>query len=299
MSDIYIEDTFLENQRLVSHISNTPDLDLYFKSKELFLEYDTEIYTNQSILNIPLIATILPLAWLTGSNVNVQVLDKGFKESMDELQKRFAKMFPKGIFSTEIKAKKLVDNTIGIGDTDRRTGLLFSGGVDSTYTLIKNMKISPRLVMIWGCDNFPYPGHLDHWEKTIKTYKSFAKRKKLDIHIIKTNITQILNDLRIEHKFHKVLYDGNIKQGLQHSLVLLPAAAPLSVKRFDKFLIAASFMHGLDFNIHPRAALPELDETIKWANLSVEHHGFLDRTVKIIDLSNHMKNEPLPLRVCV
>ena len=98
----------------------------------MFVKYDTEIYADKSILNIPLTASVLPLAWLSGSNIVVDTLDKGFKESMDALQTVFMSMLPLAPFKTEIYVDELVENKIIPDDQERKTGLLFSGGVDST-----------------------------------------------------------------------------------------------------------------------------------------------------------------------
>jgi hypothetical protein len=91
------------------------------------LEYDTEISDNKSILNIPLTAAILSLAWLTGSDIYVTSLDKTFKESMNELKNAFREMFPKVLYYSEIITEKIVDNKNKLTNDEERTGLLFSG----------------------------------------------------------------------------------------------------------------------------------------------------------------------------
>ena len=299
LSEIFISEPLLKSRKLISKLSVSKDLTKYLKTNELFIEYDTDILADTSILNIPLIATVLPLAWLTGSDIHVDILDRRFKESMDKLKLSFKQMFPMIPFTTNIHTEELVDNRIGAGGAEK-TGLLFSGGVDSTYTLLKNLHKKPKLIMMWGVDNFPYPEHSPHWEMGIKTYTRFSSKKDLDFHLIKTNISQILDDTRIEHSFHDELYDGRLRFALQHSLILLPTAAPLSVGRFKHFLIAASFLPGINFSLYPRAALPSLDEMIVWADLTVEHHGFIDRTEKLMGaIVDYLKNDDLTFRVCV
>jgi hypothetical protein len=81
----------------------------------------------------------LPLAWLTGSDIYVEELDRAFKESMDELQQVFKKMYPMAPYATKINTQVLAQNRIGPVDPTERTSLLFSGGVDSTYSLITNL----------------------------------------------------------------------------------------------------------------------------------------------------------------
>ena len=298
MSEIIIEDPILEKGRLTSRITTAKNLSKYISERELFIEYDIETQANESILNIPLTATVLPLAWLTGSDIYVKTLDHTFKESMDELQNFFAQMYPKGLFTTEIKTEKLVNNKIEVEDPERRTGMLFSGGVDSMYSLINNIQHNPRLVMIWGCDNFPYPERSDHWEKTISIYSEFARKKNLELNVIKTNISQILTLRRIEHSYHKELFGGRLRGALQHSLVLLPPAAPISFGRFDKFIIAATVTPKHDFKLYPSASGLRSDEKIIWADLSVKHDGYVDRFIKIKKLVDHYGVEPFTLRVC-
>lgn len=301
MGDIFVEGPVLKDEKLKATVSTSNDLDKYLKNRELFIEYDSEVYADTSILNIPLTATMLPLAWLTGSDIHVDSLDRTFKESMEDLKHVFKEMYPKASFNTEIIANEIVNNKIGELDPERKTGLLFSGGADSMYSLLTNMKQNPRLLMLWGTDNFPYPEHSEHWEKTIAIYQEFAERKKLDLHIIKTNISQILNDRRLEHRFHKELYNGMLRFALQHSLVLLPTVAPLSTGRFDHMIIASTFIPSYDFSTHPRAAVPNADEKIIWADLTLKHDGYpASRNDKILGkISNHLKNDNLTLRVCL
>jgi hypothetical protein len=299
LSNIIIHKPVYNRKKLTSEITTPPELTKYIKNSTLFIEYDTQINTNPSILNIPLTAAILPLAWLTGSNIQVGSLDKTFKNSMENLRNLFKDMYPKASFNTEIQADKLVDNKINPKDPQNTTGILFSGGVDSIYTMVQNIELNPQLVMLWGIDNFAYPEHSDHWEKTISIYKKFAERKKLKLYIAKTNISQILDNRRIEHRYHKELYNGRFRSALQHSLVLLPTAAPLSIGRFNHFQIAASGQPRFDYTLRPRAAISKADEKIIWADLKVEHHGFIGRVPKVIAIRDYLEKENLILRVCL
>ena len=300
MSDITIQDPILKNQKLFSKVE-AGDLNKYIKTRELFIEYDTELFVDDSILNIPIISNILPLAWLAGSNIYVKNLDKNFKISMDKLKQFFKSIYPKAPFTTEIFAEELIENKIKIDNPDRKTGLLFSGGADSVYSLLTNMNLKPRLIMSWGIDNFPYPERSEHWEKTISIYKEFASQKGLDFNLVKTNASQVLDTRRIGHRFHRELYDGAIRAALQHSLILLPLAAPLSMGRFNHLIIASTFIPSYDFSKHPRAAVPEADERIIWADLTVKHDGFaLSRNDKIFDeIAEYLKRDPFTLRVCL
>jgi hypothetical protein len=300
LNEIIIEDPVLKGQTLCSKVT-TNDLGKFLKTRELFVEYDSDISVNDSLLTIPLTATVLPLAWLTGSDIYVSCIDRSFKESMDKLQNYFKSIYPRAPFTTDIHAEELLENKIEVTETEKKTGLLFSGGADSMYSLLTNMHLKPRMIMFWGIDDFSYPERKGHWDKTINIYREFAERKNLDFNLVKTNISQILDNRRIGHRFYRELYNGEVRVALQHSLILLPILAPLSMERFNHVIIAASFIPSYDFSKNPRAAVPKADEQIKWADLTVKHDGFTEsRNDKIIGaISDYIKIDNLTLRVCL
>lgn len=300
MSEIVIHDSKLTGRRLISRVTVSKRLEKYLKSFELFANYDTDIYANTSVLNIPLLSTVLPLAWLTGADIFVEELDKRYKEAMDALKHEFMRMYPKAPFTTNIMANSLVDNKIENINSEERTAQLFSGGVDSTYTLITNIDLKPRLIMIWGLEGYPYPYCPKYWEMIRTTYSEFAKRKGLIFNFIETNAREILNEKRIEHDFHELIYEGTFLARLQHSLVLLPLAAPLSIGRFNHLLIAASCDSTYPYDKHPWASQPRTDEKIAWASLQVKHDGYIHRSKKIMNLiKEYLKDNKLLLRVCL
>ena len=297
LTEIVISKPILDGSRLTQNISVSDQIKKYINNNQLFIEYDSEINVDKSILSIPLTAAILPLAWLTGSDIYVEALDKRFYDSMNKLKKAFKEMFPKVSYETEIHVEDLVENETHCSETDSHTGLLFSGGLDSTHTLYHNLDLKPKLVSIWGVDNFAYPDHSDHWTRAIELHKGFAEKYDLEYYLIKTNVSQILDDKRIEHSYHKELYNGDLRGTLSHSMVLLPPTAPLSIGRFNHLLIAASNSR-LDRGRDPSGALPVFDEKIVWSDLNVEHHGMMLRLYKTDELTEFLNRGDLALRVC-
>jgi hypothetical protein len=302
VNELIIHDPVLKGRRLTSNLSVSEGLEKYIKEKELFIEYDTDIYANTSILNIPLISAVLPLAWLSGSDIQVNSLDKRFKESMEELKLIFKKMYPLIPFTTEINVDEIVENEIEILDPDMRTGLLFSGGVDATYSFIMNLNLKPRLVMHWGVERTPYPVYSDYWEKVRTIYRNFSERHGVEYYLTQTNPLEILHERMIEHDFYKELAYGSLWVKLQHSLILLSLAAPLSVKRFDQLLISSAHhpQHTWTLDTYrPDALEPETDEKISWSTLNVKQTGYIPRYQKTKVIADYLKNENLILRVCL
>ena len=299
MDAIIIEDSELKNNRLTCRLKAPRRIKKYIKDDILFAEYDVEINAHQSILNILLTATVLPLAWLTGVDVKLSVLDHSFKESMDQLKQVFKPIHPRIPFTSRILVENLIENSINPSNPEKATALLFSGGVDSTYSLISNIDKKPRLLMFWGVDNFSYPENRRQWEHIYSTYQNQAERLGLEINLVKTNISQILDTGRIDHDFHWMLYNGSFRGIIQHSLILLPLAAPISTGRFNKLLIASSGSQPDDYE-SPWGSTSAIDEKIIWADLNVRHDGNIPRSQKITgDVKDYLLMNKMLLRVCL
>ena len=106
---IVINDPELDRGRLTSTVTVPKKIKKYFKSLEMFAIYDTDITAEKSILNIPMLATVLPLAWLTGSDIFVEELDRTFRTSIEEIKRECMKLYPKVPFTTKINTETLVE----------------------------------------------------------------------------------------------------------------------------------------------------------------------------------------------
>jgi hypothetical protein len=298
LDGIGIEGAALAGRTLTSQFTVPRRLRKYFRSLDFFAIYDADLHADRSILTIPPLATVLPFAWLAGVDVHVDTLDRTFKEAMDQLQQVFHRDYPDAPFTTHIVADRLVENAIGDLDPAQQTGLLFSGGLDSTHSLLTHLDFQPRLIMFWGADDYPYPENATQWEAIIATYAPFAQRMGLAYNVVKTNTSGILDDWRISHDFHRALYDGWFRLLLQHTFVLLPLAAPLSMGRFNRLLINGDSPPNPERQ-PPSANRPETNEKFIWADLQVNHVGDIYREEKIEAIKSYLKTDDIKLKVCI
>ena len=300
LDGIVVGDSVLEGRKLTSKITVPQNLRKYFRSLDFFAIYDEDIDADRSILNIPALATVLPFAWLAGVDVYVDELDKTFKKSMDKLKQVYQKDYPNAPFTTHIIADTLVENEIGDIDPSKRTGLLFSGGVDSTHSLLTHLDLKPRLITFWGCDNYPYPGNSAQLEEIISTYSRFTRQMGLEYNVVKTNNSGILDDWRISHDFHQYLYDGWFRLLLQHTFVLIPLIAPLSMGRFNRLIISGGNPRSTDDDYPVGPSRPETDEKFIWADLKVKHVRDVYREEKISGaIKDNLQKYNLKLKVCL
>jgi hypothetical protein len=195
LDEIVVESKRVNKDTIKSSLKVPDRIKKYVKTQELLVIYEEEITDKESILNIPLVSNVLPLAWLTDCDIRVDSLDKRYCESMYDLKEEINKIFPLKQYKTNINVGRLVENY----SEAKGTGLLFSGGVDSTYSLITNWSKKPHLLMVWGIDMHPYPEYADHWNELKSIYSEFAQRNGLMFNMIKTNASQIMNYPRIEH----------------------------------------------------------------------------------------------------
>jgi len=86
MGGIVIQDTELVGNRLTSSVVLPGKLRKYFKSSSVSIIYDADIKADESILNVPILALMLPFAWVTGTDIHVESIYKTFVESVDKLK---------------------------------------------------------------------------------------------------------------------------------------------------------------------------------------------------------------------
>jgi hypothetical protein len=290
-------DSNLSSGTLRSHITVSKSLRKYFRHLSFFSSYDVDIVANSSILDIPVLSIVLPLAWITSADVCVDELDKTFAASMEALQQEYKKMYPAAPFRTRLVADRLVDNKY----VSNNTALLFSGGLDATYSLFSNMNLRPILIMILGTADIPI-SNLSFQNTLVREYSDFAKREGLDLHFVRTNALEVLDRRRIDHLFSKFQgrLEGNFWNGIGYSVGHIGQTAPLSIGRFNRLLVAGAYdqtqVHQM--KDHPDASYPGTDEKIMWASTYVKHDGKVPRHQKAFSLKKTLNAHRLKLRPC-
>jgi len=286
----------LEKNMIKSTINVSRCLEQYFNTLHFYAIYDAKIFSDESINNIPILSIVLPVAWITGADVHVENIDKKFKSSMDELQQIYQKIYPKAPFKTRFNANSLVDDVDNEGD---RACILFSGGLDSTFTLFQNISDEPSIVMVLGTD---LPNSNPKFQEYVKSkFIQFANGEGVNIHFIKTNALEVLRQRRLDHLFwrYQGKHEGNYWNGIGYALGHIGQIAPLSMRRYDRLSIAAAVdLNNADPFKIPDASSPLTDEIISWSNLHVKHDSSVNRHEKISRLKKLFEDNRLHIRVC-
>ncbi len=107
----------------------------------------------------------------------------------------------------------------------RRTGLFYSGGLDSTYASEMQPEIN-TLISVWGFD-IPITNE-KHWQLTTEMLEPYAKELGRDLILVKTNIRELSNGL--------LEWGGDY-----HGTALSGVAASLS-QHLNKVFVSAGFV---------------------------------------------------------
>lgn len=286
----YIEicDVYASNNKLKVRLNLSKDMEKYLTSKNFIAEYSKNIEkVNNSILGIPVLSAVVTIAWATGADVFIEEVDKDYLDSLNKIRPLFKRWFPSFSFSTKIYPRKLVSNE----SNGKNVTLLFSGGVDSLVSWIRNKEKISSLISIWGLDIPTYNPTL--WNMAKRAITDFARREGIQVHFIKTNAREMINDKALSKDYRVDGWWGRVC----HGLITLGLCAPLTqMENIGQVIIAST--HTTDF-AEPWGSDPSIDNNISWAGIKVIHDGYeLSRQQKIKILREFPQYLPY-LRSCM
>jgi hypothetical protein len=204
-----------------------------FNGDRLFVTFDQNIEkVTKSILSIPALSVVVPVAWAVGADVYLESTDACFLRSLKNVESIFRKWFPRFSFSTEIH----VDHIVSDASSGKRVALLFTGGVDSLASYLRHKEQKPALISIWGVD-IP-TCERRYWNLVKGKLQGFANQEGLDIHFVKTNASELINGELLDKNFLPAGFNWCL--AVSHGLVLVGAASPLLTPQFGTLLVASS-----------------------------------------------------------
>ena len=308
-SDSFVKVTNISitDNKIGYEFETSPDLDLYFTKKNMYVEYmdlenaDLESIP-KSILVIPLFNNLLPMSWLCDYTLIVDELDKTLYESIDNIKDGYSRMYPALSFKGKLDVKKIVENTY---DYENESISLFTYGVDSLATVLRNIDEKPILSTVWGADISLKS--VKAWKNASKSIAEISDELGLENFFIKSDFRRFMNtDLLFEEFLEKLDKTGNWWYAIQHGLALLGHSSILAyIFKVKHIFIASSHSYAenelLKREIIPCGSSPTLDNEFKFASCTAIHDAYeLRRADKIDYIINFAKenNIHFNLRVC-
>lgn len=295
MTCIKVKNIVADNNIIRVHYDVGSALEKYFTSVRTFeVEYSENISTvPASVLIIPFVCNVLPIVWLTDSELKLPELDREFYESIPGILKGYRDMSPMLEFKGKVNAQKLIDNHYEPTD---EVAALFSGGVDAFATLIAHISEKPTLVTLWGAD--VKLTDTEGWERVSRHAHDTANQYTLpEPLLVRTNFRGILLERALD-ELVTASGDG-WWHGYQHGIAILGHAAPTAyLHRWKTVYIASSFTPD---NKTICASDPTIDNKVNLVSTKVWHDQYdFHRQQKVSHIVAHCRSIGITpmLRVC-
>lgn len=275
--------------------SVTENIRKYFSDKPFWIEYPESIESvPDSILAVPFICNVLPIVWLTDSELIIPEIDEDFYNCIPNIKKGYETMYPEAEWKGNIEVGKTVP--CDRKAEQRRCAMFFSGGLDSVQTLISHLEEKPALISIWGSDI--KVDNQEGWDKLNNILKEVSNSFSLPMIAVRSSFREFDNEGELDRCFQKKLKDG-WWHGVKHGLGLLGHVAPYAyLHGVETVYIAASNCPD-DVNVRC-ASHPSIDNHVKFAGCKVQHDGFeFSRQDKVHNIVQFKKDyAPVKLHVC-
>ncbi len=267
----------------------------FYPEKKLKISYSVDISAaSESVLAIPFLCNILPIAWLCDAEICIDVIDKYFYEHIEQIKDGYRTMYPMFSFKGKIQAETEKNAPLV---KEKKSACFFSGGVDAYTTLFRHMEEQPVLITIWGADIKLTDEK--GWHKVKTHVESVAKEYGLDSVFIKSSFRQMVNESELD-RLVKKSGDG-WWHGFQCGISIIGHAAPVAHRYGLKYVyIASSFPEKMKGQ-YTCASDPLIDNHVHYCGCDTVHDGYeLDRQEKaryLISQKTAFKRK-YDLRVC-
>lgn len=250
-----------------------------------------------SIAVVPVLGTLLPLAWVFDAEIIVDECDRDFAESIVEIKKGYIDMYPMMQLKGKITINKIVDNTPVSDEGKDRPICMFSGGVDAVSMTLKHADERPYLLTIWGAD-FSV-NNTKAWDTCSVRNEAFSRELNTEFISAKFNLRAIMDFPAL----NVVVADSKDFwwHGFQHGLAILCTAAPVVwAKGAERVHIASSFTEESKGHV-TCASDPSIDNHVHFCKAHVVHDEYdVSRMGKLQNIAKWCRknNRKVYLRAC-
>lgn len=298
MKTIVLDEIIVKSNLVEYHFSCSKELDKYFTTKTMFIEYEESIDSIPvSILAIPFVNCMLGLVWMSDAVLFVDQIDETYYNSISELKRAYEELheYPglKGLFVPSIIVKnELVRSNKSI--------LLFGGGIDCQSSFLRNSHKVTHVLNIYGwLKSKDEINKVDYSDK--KTAEIFAKSMGVKSAHARSNFAAQFNLSEIDKKLTNKIAGSSYWFAFLHSMAFISIAAPLAwLKGISEIIIASSYTKGRANR--KCGSFITTDSEFKFAcNGNVKHDGFeLSRNDKVALIVDYQKKsmQPYILQVC-
>ena len=286
----------LENNTLT--VTCTQEFQKTFLKNPFFATYDESVPLKDlplSIVLTPFFNCIAPIVWISGQIIEVDQMDRQQYHSLQKVKRVMQLFYPDVLWSGDIIAKNLIDNTQPSSQKEQPIAVLFSHGLDAVYTSFNNIDKKQILVTICGGDILLENKQL--WNGVKKACIHFAQEHNHYPTFVRSNFAYFykFNDIK-KHARSINNWFASVMQGLNYVGLAAPvayangcSAIHIGATRTQEYPFA--------YGTHPA-----IDCLLSFSDIITYHDGHdADRTQKVATIKTicEQKNLKKPLlRVC-
>jgi hypothetical protein len=224
---------------------------------------------------LPLALNAAPLVWSLGVELGLNGADQELVESLERAREAMGKLWP----DFDWPGRVIANSAAPSATRDRKTVLLFSGGLDSTFSAFSLLDERPTLLTVHGGRDLAL-ADAAAWKATSAVAENFAEKYGLEHHAVQSNFTSALTPA-VDARFQQL--PVSYWAAIQHGLGLTGVAAPvMAALRADRLVVSATHStgHTAGWGSHPT-----LEGQLRWSTAKVQHFGYdHDRTAKVVGL---------------
>ncbi len=274
----------------------------YFSSDlNFFYEYPEQYDLSkvpESILVVPFVMNMMPLVWISNTELVVNRLDDSFYNSLQDVLAGFRRVHPDVAFGGKLTVKQLEKNEYEADDTKK--ALLFSGGVDAVSTLVTHIDEKPMLINVWGAD--VHPNDMENHKVIERDLTQFSEELELPFFFIRSSLRWCFDEPYLSEYYKNTIHD-TWWHGMQHGVGLLSLLAPYDyLEKVSTNYIASSYTEQ-DIGTVRCISYPFVDSVLKMGTTQCFHDGFekhrIDKIENIVTFAARSEGSvTIPLKVC-
>lgn len=322
-ADLTVTDVTVDGSRVDYSVDPAPRLAQYFTGEDFYVAYDVDVSdVPESVLTIPVLAQVCPVAWTAGADVRVPAVDRRFLHSLRRVGSVLCEMYPSFMEGGRVVAESApeYDHSPAAGDAETGSdvgaqgsatggaGLLFTGGVDSLSSYVRHREADPTLINIrgWlvGADED------ERWHHAQAAVERYGERFGAETQFVRSNMLDVLETSTLSVRYSDEI-PGGWYSAVGGGLGMLGLCAPLTVAEdIGRLYVAATHWEGFpthdaydywDGQAIPWGSHPDLDEHVAWAETEVVHDGFeRTRQERVASIAAFVRegHDDLPVRAC-
>lgn len=220
-----------------------------------------------SVLTVPALAAVAPVVWLLDAEAQAARADAVFLNALEDCRSAMQEARPDVEFGGHVSAQ-IVDQHHLEADTGRSV-LLFTGGVDSTASLLRHREEKITLVAVRDTGNQRLTDRC--WAAMRAGMARTAGDWGAQLCTASRNRSDALNTGALERRFASIAR-GSWWGQMEHGLALLTLCAPVASSANASTVYIAS-SHTDRFH-EAWGSSPEADESLRWSGARCVHDGW-------------------------